>query len=475
MANFDDLVDKPYRGKSAAELLKAPVSALLGVSKSDEERLISALGIRTIGDLASHWSVLNAQAIVAAKGSAGLTLAPHALTTDAPAADAKDPSVEKILAVLEGGDGSASLLQAWIGLQVYSYYALNLPTDDATLTTLLKPKNGLGEFTFVPAMKEAYTALKDASTHFLDEVYDKIVDLGQHLKEFSSDATASDGIFATIPQMIDSGDSQSALALLNDRIDKAKANAAAASSVRQKLTEYKTSLTKARDQVGAVKKNIDSDATTSQATITKLGGAESVAGSLANLRKMIQDANNEYKHDVIVASTTVTYAWVVIPPVPAGLISAAVVAGIYGHRAVEELKNISDLQHQLDQANEDLTRAIAVHATQTNAQTSVDTTLDYTNSALNYTNTLQQCWQTIQADLQSVADKLGLTIGTNDGDAALKSKGVVTYYLGQARKNWAEVKPMADTLVSHAYITVTPGATDWNKFLADVTAALPPG
>lgn len=66
MTKIDSLVDNNYRGLSAAELLKAPVSALKGVSEADAALLIQALKIRTVGDLASHWSVRHAQMIAAA-------------------------------------------------------------------------------------------------------------------------------------------------------------------------------------------------------------------------------------------------------------------------------------------------------------------------------------------------------------------------------------------------------------------------
>lgn len=69
MKNLDELVDKKYRGLSPKALLKLPVSALKGVSEGDAKLLEESLQIRTIGDLASHWSVQNAQAIVTAAES----------------------------------------------------------------------------------------------------------------------------------------------------------------------------------------------------------------------------------------------------------------------------------------------------------------------------------------------------------------------------------------------------------------------
>lgn len=47
---FGKLVDKAWEDKSAAEIMKAPPSALEGLTESHDEQL-AALGIKTVGDL----------------------------------------------------------------------------------------------------------------------------------------------------------------------------------------------------------------------------------------------------------------------------------------------------------------------------------------------------------------------------------------------------------------------------------------
>lgn len=56
-------VDKAWADKSATEILDAPVSALHGVSDADAEKLASALGIRTVRDLATSKHFLRAYAL----------------------------------------------------------------------------------------------------------------------------------------------------------------------------------------------------------------------------------------------------------------------------------------------------------------------------------------------------------------------------------------------------------------------------
>jgi hypothetical protein len=63
MADAGKFLDKAYEGKEFAELIDAPVSALQGISDADAAALGGALGIKTIGDLASNKYVKWAQAI----------------------------------------------------------------------------------------------------------------------------------------------------------------------------------------------------------------------------------------------------------------------------------------------------------------------------------------------------------------------------------------------------------------------------
>jgi hypothetical protein len=63
VADVAKYLDKAYENKEFAELAKAPVDALAGISEADAAALKSALGISTIADLATSKYVLWAQAI----------------------------------------------------------------------------------------------------------------------------------------------------------------------------------------------------------------------------------------------------------------------------------------------------------------------------------------------------------------------------------------------------------------------------
>lgn len=65
MADVSKFLDKAYEQMDFAELAKAPVAALAGVSDADAAALKQAFNITTIADLANNKYVRWAQAITA--------------------------------------------------------------------------------------------------------------------------------------------------------------------------------------------------------------------------------------------------------------------------------------------------------------------------------------------------------------------------------------------------------------------------
>ncbi|GLX02811.1 hypothetical protein [Microtetraspora sp. NBRC 16547] len=63
-ADLAKLLDKEYENKSLADLIKAPVSALSGVSEGDARLLKEAFHINTIGDLGRNKFFRTATALV---------------------------------------------------------------------------------------------------------------------------------------------------------------------------------------------------------------------------------------------------------------------------------------------------------------------------------------------------------------------------------------------------------------------------
>ena len=65
------VLDKAYENKSLEEILKAPPSALAGLTESHDKVLAEALGIKTIADLGSNKFFAVAGVLVALSGKTG--------------------------------------------------------------------------------------------------------------------------------------------------------------------------------------------------------------------------------------------------------------------------------------------------------------------------------------------------------------------------------------------------------------------
>lgn len=65
MADITKFFDKQYEQQDFSALADAPVEAIAGLSQSDAQALKSALGIKTVRELADNKFVRIAQAVVA--------------------------------------------------------------------------------------------------------------------------------------------------------------------------------------------------------------------------------------------------------------------------------------------------------------------------------------------------------------------------------------------------------------------------
>ena len=63
-ANLDKILDKSYENSSLDDILKAPVSALAGISDGDAELLAKAFGIKTVADLGKNKYFNSAKALL---------------------------------------------------------------------------------------------------------------------------------------------------------------------------------------------------------------------------------------------------------------------------------------------------------------------------------------------------------------------------------------------------------------------------
>ncbi len=364
-------------------------------------------------------------------------------------------------------DGKGPLYIAWQFLQVYSVWGLRLPTTEADLKQVL----GISDpsaYVFFDPMEQAYKEISDTSKSFLSDVFPEVVALGNTIHSFAKDATGKDGTFSAVNDLLDQTppDGDDALALLQDLQTQAKNNATKADEVATKLSAYKASLTKASGDLTAVQTKVETDAKTKQSTIDTLSSNDpKLTGSIANLNQVLADKQDEYNQDVIVATTTVTYAWALFP---VGLICAASVAGVYGQRAVDALNAVDKAKQAAQNANQELASAVATHSILQTADKGVTNALTHTNDAIGYTTTVQNAWNQLDSDLNTILTKVDFTTGEN----GLKAASVIKIYLKQAMNAWQDLLTPLDVLTKDPFITVAPGTLSLGDLAKQVESYL---
>lgn len=392
-----------------------------------------------------------------------------------------DQALDNLQLYLNGKDKTAPTLRSnWVWLQIYATQGLRLPNTAADLRTVLNlSETDAANYHWFDSMYEAYDEINKASSFFFDEVFDQMTALGEGLKSYVHEnaGKGEDSTFNFICSLVKPTDGTApdpvtALDVLSDLKSTADANQKKAEAITTNLSDFKTKLTKASSSCSEVKTSIDADDRTSQATIDKLSGGKDIMGSLKQLNDMLDSDKSEYKHDVVVASTSVTYCWVVwpVPPFPIGLVAAASVAGVFGKRAVDMKDTIDKLEGEISTANHELKVAQATQQTVTLAQSSVDSVLKHTNLAIAKVTQIKNSWAKWSGSLENIHQKISYVLTTKDDKEKLKSLRSVDFYMKKANKLWITLQPTIDAMVTNPYITVDPDAKNIKKFAEEVVA-----
>lgn len=176
---------------------------------------------------------------------------------------------------------------------------------------------------------------------------------------------------------------------------------------------------------------------------------ETITSQLTNEKILLDAANAEYNHDVIVASTTPTYAWVF----PFGTIAAAVVAGVYGDRAVKALERVHAAQQQINTLSAELAADARLMIAINTAESSTSNILGPLNTALPVIQKIQGVWGAMADDLNNIIEVIKNNI--QDALPIIMNLGVTT-----AINDWTAVGALANAYRLNAYVTVQTSPTN---------------
>lgn len=379
---------------------------------------------------------------------------------------------------LSGQSSLDTLKAAWNYLQVYSTWCQKLPNTEANLNNYLNISNP-GSYDFYTGMLEAYQATSTAGNDFMNKVFPLVVGVGNALQSFAQTAgTTADqgGIFSTITNLLKTitpSTSPAAaqvilqtevLPLLNALQTMAQQNATNAGVVGDELTKYKSALVLAQGKLTTVDTLVTNNAAVSQATIDKLSGGPEVVGSIQQLEALKKSEQDEYQRDVTIACTTLTYAWVPY----AGLITAAVIAGVYGKRATDMLNQVNATEDLIKTEQQELITAVAVNKVQSLAKSGLDSAVNYTVQAIVQATTVQNNWNTISNNLTDIQNEFNNTTFGQGSDEKAQGKAVINVWLTQATNHWQTMIPLVNALVANPYIAVIPGNTSATDLLAKI-------
>jgi hypothetical protein len=346
----------------------------------------------------------------------------------------------------QDGANRGPLWLAYHNLILFSRWGERLPATERDLKLTLAMEDP-GRYAWFSDMLSSYTDVKNISQNFDANVFTAIGDLTESLRLFAKSAkTAEDGDFNTIIDLLKAKQKDDALDLILALQEQATANAEQAKGVNDALAKFASDLNIAEKQLEIVQEMVDKDSQTSQERIDQMQGGKEVEGSLKYYEDLRDKAKKEYDHDVVVASTTPSYAWVC----PFGTIAAATVAGVYGKKATVALRAYKEAMTQIEGEQRELEIALKVRSAQKLAMHGLGMAKQHCQDAINESEVVQKGWMTINGDLGAIAEKLRAMTGTTDEGEKLKGVALVIHFAKQAGHEWAELWPMIEELSSAA-------------------------
>src|SRR5579885_707842 len=195
-------------------------------------------------------------------------------------------------------------------------------------------------------VKERFALVRAHTTEWRDHTFKQLLEVADNVVRYGYRAPAlCESLLDSSNDMLEAADGSAdfdaakrdMLMALTRLIDGAKAHAEHAVRIKGLVEAFKTTTEADHAAIKTLK-------TTYDAQYGKDSDAEKAdRNEIEDLQREIASLNEEYSHQVVVAATTPTYLLVW----PLGLIPAAIVAGIYGDRAVKTKRKIEETQRKL--------------------------------------------------------------------------------------------------------------------------------
>lgn len=346
-----------------------------------------------------------------------------------------------------GGPAFTMSRPEWIAIQTYVTDALALPTTDDAFRKSLG-KGAPADLSDFKQLISAYGAINDHVTDWQKNIYPETVSLASDVYQYGTNKAPAfyPPILKEAAILADNPDDEHAKAALKAILDNLKVDAQSradrASAVAGKIQTFageteadKVTLIGTDGKGGLVKYYNDEYGSTSEEV-------EELNKDIVAQQLILKSANDEYDHDVVVAATTPTYAWVW----PVGTVAAAVVAGIYGKRATDALDRARAAQDKINTLSAKLAADANLMIAINSAQIGMNTIVRDVTAALPVIQKIQGVWGGISSDLGAISAMI-------DNDIRNVPPIIMSLGVDEAITAWHNVALAADAYRVNAYVT----------------------
>lgn len=344
----------------------------------------------------------------------------------------------------------------WLAIQTYVNDALSLPTTLAALQTSLGPNAAPITASDFDPLVSCYSDINAHCSTWQNTVFPASVNLASDVVAYAQKAPIYYGAINTEAQKLvtnpNDTQAQAALtAIINNLATQASTYQGNAQHVADQIQTFatQTAADKATllgpdgtgTQSGLIKTYTDEYGSTSQAV-------KDLTDQLAGLNTLLKTDTDEYNHDVIVASTSPTYAWIF----PVGTIAAAIVAGIFGKKATDALDRMHSESAKIATLTAELQADANLMLNLSLANTGITRITTELVNALPIIQKIQGIWGAIATDLTNIGN-----IVKNDIQQALPI--IMNLGVTEAIQAWQKLGTEADSYRVNAYITVNNNPT----------------
>lgn len=357
-----------------------------------------------------------------------------------------------------GGPGFALSRPEWIALQTACTNAAALPTTPEAF------RNSLGEGApadlsdFSPLL-EAYQMIGGHTSRWTHTVYPAVVSLAGDVVQYGTSTVPS-----YYPQLLaeatvlgvdpDDGQARSALKAILDQLRQHTEERA--NRVGEVVEQFIGFIADAESDLAGMVGD-DGDGGLLEYYADRYGPADAVVQQicrdLADEERLLRAANHAYDRDMVVATTSPTYAWIW----PYGAVASAVVAGGCGERTVEALDRARVAEAEIAALPAEVGAAARLAITLHAAGVGTETITSTLAECLPVIQRMRGVWSGISADLEALASFVNDDSGHDD----IRKVVMTLMELGieQAVTAWAEVAAAASAFRANAYLMEDPTAT----------------